>query len=283
MQRERGLPRCLRHSLFMLELCPIYDIIQLGISKCTRTSRGGKNDFIEIYFRRSCHHTGGCSSVHITEKSGEGDIQETMRGLFVTVEGPDGSGKSTQVENIRKFFEDRGMDVILSREPGGTVIGERIRNIILDKELKEMDPMTEAMLYAASRAQHVAQVIAPALSQGKVVVCDRFVDSSLAYQGFGRGLGEAVAVINSYAIRDYMPDMTFLMKLDPEAGIHRIERSRAEQDRLEQEKLTFHKKVYEGFLELEKEHPDRIVGIDASLPKDRIRDLIFAKLEELLG
>ena len=206
-----------------------------------------------------------------------------MRGLFITVEGPDGSGKSTQVASIKKFFEDRGMDVVLSREPGGTVIGERIRSIILDKDLKEMDPMTEAMLYAASRSQHVAQVIAPALEEGKVVVCDRFVDSSLAYQGYGRGLGEPVAVINSYAVRGYMPDMTFLMKIDPEAGIHRIERSRAEQDRLEQEKLAFHQRVYEGFLELEKEHPDRIVGIDASLPVDSIRDLIYAKLEELLG
>ncbi len=206
-----------------------------------------------------------------------------MRGLFISVEGPDGSGKSTQVENIKKFFEDRGMEVVLSREPGGTVIGERIRSIILDKDLKEMDPMTEAMLYAASRAQHVAQVIAPAIEEGKVVVCDRFVDSSLAYQGFGRGLGDAVAVINSYAVKGNMPDLTFLMKIDPETGIHRIERSRAEQDRLEQEKMAFHRRVYEGFLELEKEHPDRIVGIDASLPMDRIRDLIFAKLEELLG
>ncbi|MBQ7702974.1 MAG: dTMP kinase [Firmicutes bacterium] len=206
-----------------------------------------------------------------------------MRGLFITVEGPDGSGKSTQVANIKKFFEDRGMDVVLSREPGGTMIGERIRNIILDKDFKEMDPMTEAMLYAASRSQHVAQVIAPALNEGKVVVCDRFVDSSLAYQGFGRNLGEPVAVINSYAVRGYMPDVTFLMKLDPAVGKHRIEESRAEQDRLEQEKLAFHKRVYEGFLELEKQHPERIVGIDASLPMDRIRDLIYDKLEELLG
>lgn len=206
-----------------------------------------------------------------------------MRGLFISVEGPDGSGKSTQVTNIKEFFESRGRDVVLSREPGGTVIGERIRNIILDKDLKEMDPMTEAMLYAASRAQHVSQVIMPALSEGKVVICDRFVDSSLAYQGCGRGLGEAVAVINSYAVRGCMPDLTFLMKLDPEVGKHRIDENRAEQDRLEQEKLAFHRKVYEGFLELEKEHPDRIVGIDASLAVDRIRDLIYAKLEELLG
>ena len=115
-----------------------------------------------------------------------------MRGLFITIEGPDGSGKSTQIENIKKFFEDKNIEIVFTREPGGTAIGERIRELILDNSFSEMDSMTEAMLYAASRAQHVAQIIRPALEAGKVVVCDRFVDSSLAYQGYGRGLGEDV-------------------------------------------------------------------------------------------
>ena len=123
-----------------------------------------------------------------------------MRGLFITIEGPDGSGKSTQIENIKRFFEDKNIEIVFTREPGGTPIGERIREIILDNSFNEMDPMTEAMLYAASRAQHVAQIIGPALDSGKVVVCDRFVDSSLAYQGYGRNLGEAVDIINSYPL-----------------------------------------------------------------------------------
>ncbi len=205
-----------------------------------------------------------------------------MRGLFISIEGPDGSGKSTQIENIKKFFEEKDIEIVFTREPGGTAIGERIREIILDNSFKEMDSMTEAMLYAASRAQHVAQVIGPALEAGKVVVCDRFVDSSLAYQGFGRGLGDAVEVINSYAIGPYMPDVTFLMKLDPGEGRHRIEENRETQDRLEHEKLAFHRKVYKGYLELEKKYPGRIVGIDASLGIDEIRDEIYRKLEEII-
>ena len=205
-----------------------------------------------------------------------------MRGLFISIEGPDGSGKSTQIENIKKFFEDKNIEIVFTREPGGTAIGERIREIILDNSFKEMDPMTEAMLYAASRAQHVAQVIGPALEAGKVVVCDRFVDSSLAYQGFGRELGDAVEVINSYAIGPYMPDVTFLMKLDPNEGKHRIQENRDTQDRLEHEKLAFHRKVYKGYLELEKRYPDRILGIDASRGIDEIRDEIYTKLEEII-
>ena len=205
-----------------------------------------------------------------------------MRGLFITIEGPDGSGKSTQIENIKKFFEDKNIDIVFTREPGGTAIGERIREIILDNSFKEMDPMTEAMLYAASRAQHVAQKIKPALEAGKVVVCDRFVDSSLAYQGYGRELGEAVEIINSYAVKECMPDVTFLMKLDPNVGKHRIQENRSSQDRLEHEKLAFHRKVYEGYLELEKKYPDRIIGIDASLGIEEIRDVIYSKLEEII-
>jgi len=205
-----------------------------------------------------------------------------MRGLFISIEGPDGSGKSTQIENIKKFFEDKNIEIVFTREPGGTAIGERIREIILDNSFKEMDPMTEAMLYAASRAQHVAQVIGPALEAGKVVVCDRFVDSSIAYQGFGRELGDAVEVINSYAIGPYMPDVTFLMKLDPNEGKHRIQENRDTQDRLEHEKLAFHREVYKGYLELEKRYPDRILGIDASRGIDEIRDEIYKKLEEII-
>lgn len=202
------------------------------------------------------------------------------RGLFISIEGPDGSGKSTQVENIKEFFRDKGLEILFTREPGGTPIGERIREIILDKNCSEMCAVTEAMLYAAARAQHVEQVIKPALGMGKIVVCDRFVDSSLAYQGFGRGLGEPVKIINDYAIDGCMPDVTFLMKIDPKIGRRRIADS--QKDRLEKEQDEFHAAVFRGYLELEKRFPDRIVAIDAMGSVEEIKADIYAKLKEVL-
>lgn len=203
-----------------------------------------------------------------------------MEGLFITIEGPDGSGKSTQIKRIREFFETRGRETIITREPGGTVISEKIREIILDKNHTEMDYMTETLLYAASRAQHVAQVIKPSLEKGKIVICDRFVDSSIAYQGYGRGLGESVEIINGYAVAGCMPDITFLMKLSPAVGKGRI--STEEQDRLEKEALEFHERVFEGYLNLEKKYPERIVGIDASKSIDEISRDIEECLEKLI-
>lgn len=202
------------------------------------------------------------------------------KGLFISIEGPDGSGKSTQIENIKQFFCDKGIDIVFTREPGGTAIGERIREIILDKNCSEMDYMTEAMLYAAARSQHVAQVIRPSLEEGKIVICDRFVDSSIAYQGYGRKLGDAVAIINDFAIGKCLPDVTFLMKLDPRIGRRRIDADK--QDRLEREQDDFHIAVFEGYLELEKKYKDRIVGIDASRSIEEIKVDIYKKLEELL-
>lgn len=202
------------------------------------------------------------------------------KGIFISIEGPDGSGKSTQIENIKKYFENKNMELVFTREPGGTRIGERIREVILDKDTPEMDPMTEAMLYAASRAQHVAQVIRPALAAGKIVVCDRFIDSSIAYQGFGRHLGESVNIINGYAVKECLPDVTFLMKLDPAIGKNRIKAD--EQDRLEQEKNAFHQEVFRGYLELEKKYSHRIHGIDAHRSIEEIRDDIYKRLDEIL-
>lgn len=202
------------------------------------------------------------------------------KGIFISIEGPDGSGKSTQLKNIEKYFSDKKIDVVFTREPGGTAIGERIRNIILDNECSEMSYMTEALLYAASRAQHVSQVILPAIRSGKVVVCDRYVDSSIAYQGYGRELGDAVSNINSYATLGLMPDVTILMKLNPEIGKSRI--AVDGQDRLEKEKNEFHNRVYEGYLAIEKQYPDRIFSVDASLSIEEIRDRIYNKLDSLL-
>ena len=201
-------------------------------------------------------------------------------GLFISIEGPDGSGKSTQIEVLRKYFEKQGIDVLLTREPGGTPISEKIREIIIDKNNMEMDDMTEALLYAASRAQHVAEVIKPALAAGKIVICDRFIDSSIAYQGYGRELGDCVRVINEYAVRGCIPDMTFLMKMDPKVGKERI--SESEQDRLEQEKLDFHRRVFDGYIEME-ERFDRIIGIDAERSIDEISADIISHIERIIG
>lgn len=203
------------------------------------------------------------------------------QGLFITMEGPDGSGKSTQIEAIKQFFEDKGEQVIITREPGGTQISEKIRTLLLDRNNVEMDPMAEALLYAASRAQLVAEIIKPALERGVHVICDRFVDSSIAYQGFGRGLGDSVAVINAYAVNNCMPDATFLMKLNPEIGKSRIRTS--DQDRIEMEKLEFHNKVFAGYEALELEFPDRIVGIDATRNITEISDEILTHVERLLS
>lgn len=202
------------------------------------------------------------------------------RGIFISIEGPDGSGKSTQIKNIRDFFEGKDFEVVFTREPGGTAIGERIRNIILDKNCEEMNYMTEAMLYAAARAQHVSEVIRPALEAGKVVICDRYVDSSIAYQGYGRKLGEAVAVINGYAVQGCMPDLTFLFKLDPSVGKKRI---RTElQDRLDAEAEAFHADVYRGYLHLEQQFADRFCGIDASRSIAEIKADVCLKLTQVL-
>ena len=201
--------------------------------------------------------------------------------MFISIEGPDGAGKSTQINNIKAFLEERGMEYILTREPGGTMISEKIRNIILDKENQGMNYVTEALLYAASRAQHVSQVIKPALEEGKVVICDRFIDSSFAYQGYARGLGDTVWDINKAGVDGCMPDITFVFKLDPKVGLSRV-KGRGEEDRLELEKMEFHKRVYEGYLNLERKYPERIVGIDASKSIEEIKEDIYQALTDRL-
>ena len=201
-------------------------------------------------------------------------------GYFISFEGGDGSGKSTQIQILREFLEERGYDVILTREPGGTPISEKIRSIILDKANSEMDDMTEALLYAAARAQLVSQIIRPALEEGKVVICDRFVDSSMAYQAYARGLGDSVKTINAFAVGDCMPDLTILLKVNPQVGSSRI--GNRERDRIELASSDFHKKVYEGYLQLEKLYPERIVGIDAADTIENIYGIISERIAGLL-
>ncbi|MCL1809304.1 MAG: dTMP kinase [Clostridiales bacterium] len=203
------------------------------------------------------------------------------KGVFISLEGPDGSGKSTQLTQMKMLLDKKGYNCVATREPGGTVISEKIRGLVLDKEYSEMDCRTEALLYAAARAQHVAEVIKPALERGDVVICDRFVDSSIVYQGYGRKLSrEKVAAINEFAIAGCMPDMTFLFKLDPEIGKSRIEAGT--RDRLESELTEFHSEVFRGYEEMEKLYPSRIVGIDAGGSVDEIHSKVAWHLEMLL-
>ncbi|MGF6377049.1 dTMP kinase [Clostridiales Family XIII bacterium PM5-7] len=201
-------------------------------------------------------------------------------GVFITLEGPDGSGKSTQVRYLKEYLESQKVETVFTREPGGTDIGEKLRKIILDQKNSEMCDMSEALLYAASRAQHVEQLIRPALAEGKVVVCDRFIDSSIAYQGYGRQLGDSVRIINELAVAGCMPDLTLLMEISPEVGKSRIKVE--SQDRLEREKIDFHNRVFAGYEELLQVYPERFVGIDASRDKDAIRKDIVAQVDKLL-
>ena len=169
------------------------------------------------------------------------------QGLFIVFEGQDGAGKSTQIEALAAFLRDAGRDVVLTREPGGTPIAEKIRQVLLDRENAGMSAACEAYLYAAARAEHVDKVIVPALQRGAVVLCDRFMLSSVAYQGYGRGLGaEQIRKLNALALKGVKPDCTFYLSLDPQLGLSRIAARQA--DRIEMENLDFHTRVREGYL-----------------------------------
>lgn len=198
------------------------------------------------------------------------------------MEGPDGSGKSTQIALLKEYLENEGYDVLITREPGGNRISEAIREIILNKEYEEMSPVTEMMLYASARAQLIAQVIGPAIDEGKAVISDRFIDSSLVYQGMARGLGvETVYNVNQVAIGEYMPDVTFMLDLPAEVGIAR-KKDQKELDRMEMQSIEFHKRVAEGYRKLAESFPDRIKTIDATLPIDEICGMIRSRVKALL-
>ncbi|MDW0114708.1 dTMP kinase [Sporosarcina saromensis] len=199
------------------------------------------------------------------------------KGTFITFEGPEGAGKTTVIAEIYKRLESVGEAVLLTREPGGIRISEKIRAIILDNEHQEMDGRTEALLYAAARRQHLVEKVMPAIEAGKIVLCDRFVDSSLAYQGYARGLGmDEVMAINAFAIEDTMPDLTIFFAIHPEEGLKRIERNDdREQNRLDNETLQFHRDVYAGYEEVQRRFPDRIVQIDASAPLSEVTENVW--------
>lgn len=202
-----------------------------------------------------------------------------MQGIFISIEGPDGAGKTTQINLLKAYLERKGYDIIITREPGGTRISEAIREIILEPDNKEMGHMTELLLYSSARAQLVKEVIKPALESGKAVISDRFVDSSAVYQGIARGLGiETVYKVNEFALQGIMPQMTIHLDLSASVGIAR-KKNQAELDRMEMESIDFHNKVAEGYRMLASMAPERIVTFDATLPREEIHRLIIEKLE----
>ena len=206
-----------------------------------------------------------------------------MKGMFISVEGSDGSGKTTQIKLLKEYLENRGYKIITTREPGGTSISEKIREVILDNGNREMDSKTEALLYAASRAQHVAQIIKPALEQGKIVICDRFVDSSLIYQGIGRNLGiETIYELNKFAMGDIIPHVTLLFEIDIDTSQKRKE-NRGNLDRLDSEKDSFHHKVYEGYKKLKELYPERIRTVDANGSIDDVHKNIIDIVECIIS
>lgn len=204
--------------------------------------------------------------------------------LFITLEGPEGSGKTSAINKVKEILESEGHKIVMTREPGGTAISEQIREVILNKENTSMDPRTEALLYAASRRQHLVEKIWPSVKEGKIVICDRYLDSSLAYQGFARNLGvEDILKINMYATENTFPDLTLLFDLDPEIGLGRINADKnREVNRLDLEKLSFHKAVREGYLKLAKMYPERFVIIDASKSKEEVVAQTLKAIEERL-
>ena len=204
--------------------------------------------------------------------------------MFITIEGPEGSGKSTAVATVIAELQKRGFDVLKTREPGGAPISEQIRNVILDKGNTTMDGRTEALLYAAARRQHLVETVWPAVKQGKIVICDRYIDSSLAYQGGARGLGvDNIININMFATENTWPDLTLLFDIDPKKGLERISLNKnREVNRLDLEALDFHNKVRQTFLELSKRYPERFVIIDASKSRDEVaQDALNAILNRL--
>lgn len=204
-----------------------------------------------------------------------------MKGLFIVMEGPDGSGKTTQINLLKEYLEEAGYECLITREPGGTVIGEKVRQLILNPEHKEMSPVTEMLLYAASRAQLVHEVIGPALEEGKIVISDRFVDSSIVYQGIARKLGiSTVSAVNAPGIGIYRPDGIFFIDLSEAEGLRR-KKEQKNLDRMEQEGIDFHHMVSEGYRKVLSGKPE-VMKIDGGRSIDTIQKKIRNHVDELL-
>ncbi len=206
-----------------------------------------------------------------------------MRGRFITFEGGEGSGKTSAIELLSEYLKSKGYDVLVTREPGGINIAEQIRQVILNKDNVEMDELTETYLFAASRRQHLMEKVVPALERGTIVLCDRFVDSSVVYQGYARGIGmELVENINKIVINGYMPDLTLFFDVKPETGMKRILENLRKVNRLDLETKEFHNKVYDGYHMLTKKH-DRIKTIDGECSKTEVFNQTVNIVEKFLN
>ena len=205
------------------------------------------------------------------------------KGLFITFEGPDGSGKTTVSSAVTRRLQNEGYRVRYTREPGGSEIAEKIRNIILDPKNTDMDARTEALLYAASRRQHLVDRVLPALAEGITVISDRFIDSSLAYQGCGRQIGiQEVYDLNCFAVEGHMPDRTIFLNVDAATGLERIAKGRAVLDRLDQESIDFHQRVFDGYQKVIEMYRDRMIVIDASKPVEEVAEAAYQAVKGLL-
>lgn len=206
------------------------------------------------------------------------------RGLFIAFEGGDGAGKSTQASAVEQRLQALGRTVLRTREPGGTPVGEKLRALVLEHGQGEIDARTEALIFSASRAAHVEQVIRPALERGEMVLCDRFIDSSVAYQGAGRGLGlEAVRELNLWATDRLLPDLTVLLDVAPQQGRVRRTAGDAAEDRLESEPDDFHTRIRDAFLELAGMAPQKYLVLDAAAGRGELTEAIMARVQELLA
>jgi dTMP kinase len=207
--------------------------------------------------------------------------------LFITFEGIEGCGKTTQIGHLTSYLKRTDRPFLLTREPGGTEVGEKIRQILLSSENARIEPMAELFLYAAARVQHFLQVIRPALGDGKIVLCDRYADATLAYQGFGRGLDPAwIEEIHARSVENVKPDLTFLLDLPVEEGLRRawkrIEKNQVKEDRFEKEAVDFHQRVREGYLTLARREPRRIIVLDGMKDEQSLHQEIVSQLSSKL-
>ncbi|MBY0077154.1 dTMP kinase [Priestia aryabhattai] len=207
-----------------------------------------------------------------------------MSGTFITFEGPEGAGKTTIIHMVQQKLIQDGYNIVLTREPGGIRIAEQIREIILNPSNTEMDARTEALLYAAARRQHLVEKVIPELNKGNIVLCDRFIDSSLAYQGNARGIGvEDIFAINQFAIEQTMPQATLYFDIEPEVGLERINKGRKDEiNRLDLESLDFHYKVRDGYLSLLSQFPERIRRIDANQSIEKVCEEVYKQIQLIL-
>lgn len=202
-----------------------------------------------------------------------------MSGIFITLEGGEGSGKTTVIDALSQYFNNKGFEVVVTREPGGIKISEQIRDVILDVNNTEMTPETETLLYAAARVQHLKQKVIPALEKGAVVICDRYIDSSYVYQAIARNVGiKNVEMANCFAL-DYLPNLTIFLDVRPEIGLNRI-KTRQTLDRIDMEKLEFHQAVYNGYLKISEMFKDRIVRINGENTQSEVYNEIIDIIEK---